>query len=179
MRKYKQAGKLAEKYLIKFIAYKPALSKLGVSEYDEYIFYKKDNKKYIPKNFPYDALKISLSEDFADENEVHEFKFTEKEYNKDTRMKEAFCQANLYAFIRNHQNNPKGDKKKEFIYKILVEIYVFEKNKIYSYKMETNLDLAKKICEFCKKQYNIDLYSLIIYGKYSGNVNYTLNSQIS
>jgi hypothetical protein len=164
--KHREAGKLAEQYISQYTGYKDVLKYENESEHEPLFFLKKDNKDYFPQYFKDESIRISFSPDFFDKNEIFEFKFTEKQENLIDKVKEGYCQASFYAFIDYFQYCGKIERKFKK-YKIIVEVYVFENNTVYTYEFEPNIpnvELIERISEFYKNKTGIDLSRLICGG---------------
>lgn len=165
----KAFGKLCERYFSRYAITKQVGEELEEGEYFPYYYKVSENKPYFVKGFTDDDLKVAYSSDWDYGREILEFKATaEEKYLKDM-LNSGYCQALFYNFL--DYNNFSIFRKlwrRIFFYKISVEVYVAEKNKVYVYEFELkpkDFDLIKELSEFSKETYKVDVYNLIKKGK--------------
>jgi len=128
----REAGKIAETYLSA-----GSISKKLIEE------------NYLPEHYEITLrnLKFFLKEDYADNNEVYEFKTPSKKENIIYSFREALYQTNLYCFLGN-KTLYKTKFRKLFKRKIVIEIFDASENKIYQYILKPDYKLAEAILNF-------------------------------
>jgi hypothetical protein len=167
--KRKEFGKLCEKYFSQYVIYKVALEDLGESEFFPFYYKKSQNQRFFTENFIDKELKVVLAEDFSYGREILEFKSAKEERELKDKLKEGYCQALFYAFLEyNNSSFLYRTWRRLFFYKIIVEVYVAEKNKVYIYSFNlkpTDFDLLKQFSNFVKQDTSVDIYNLIKNGE--------------
>lgn len=173
-RSYKDAGKIAEKHLSKYSSYKPYLTKLDESEHERIIFNKEENEEIYPK-IKEEIIKITISPDYADERgkEFYEFKLTDKEEKLKNSLISGICQSVFYYALDYYLLSNLFEKASKNLrkYPINVEVYVVEKNRIFTFRIimkhKNKIKLFEDICTKYKEEEKIDLIKLIKKGRYS------------
>lgn len=151
---YKGAGKIAENQLSKYSSFKPYLKKYNTDEHQKVIF-------------PKEEIALTISPDYSDGWIFYEFKLTEKKENITERLKEGICQVVFYSVLDYYLMSSFREKilKKIKRYPIIVEIYIVNDNEIIAYLIDIShneqVKLFEGICEWYKKETNIDLNKLV------------------